>query len=179
MVKDCIQYSGSDVLARQCWHQREVTAKACAQIFLGYFNLVHFVKAMNIIESGCCDVSIWLKHTHQILFTQLPKLQKLLRHQKLGAAYRAPYFPKDWKHRGGGARLVVCPPGVSTAHTFMLSLPKRPCNNVTRTAALLFNHDKVVWRSLSRQKSDTHKIVVLKTTILSQLIEGRVIWTPL
>lgn len=58
MVKDCIQYSGSDVLARQCWHQREVTAKACAQIFLGYFNLVHFVKAMNIIESGCCDVSI-------------------------------------------------------------------------------------------------------------------------
>lgn len=95
MVKDCIQYSGSDVLARQCWHQREVTAKACAQIFLGYFNLVHFVKAMNIIESGCCDVSIRLKHTHQILFTQLPKLQKLLRHQKLGAAYRAPYFPKD------------------------------------------------------------------------------------
>lgn len=65
-------------------------------------------------------------------------------------------------------------------------LPRGHCCDVTWTVALLFHHDKVVWRCFIEAEircSQMQTVInlfmqSLKTTILSQLIEGRVIWTP-
>lgn len=43
-------------------------------MFLGDFDLVHFVEAVDMNKSDNTSISMWLKDTHQVLFTQLPEL---------------------------------------------------------------------------------------------------------